>query len=323
MRMIIIAGLISLQSVFSQEVFPIEIPLSGEAKDRSLEMSGLAWYKDNLILMPQYVKKDAPSFYYLNKKNIIKWIEGGHQKNPLEPDKIKLELPNFENIIQGFQGFEAIAFFGNKAYMVIESKNNDAMKSFIVKGNLDFKNKKLTVDSVDIKEIPIPINIENMGFESILQYKYGLMVFYEANGVNVNNNPLALIYNSSLKPRSSISFPNLEYRLTDVTSLDSKNKFWGLNYFWPGEKDILNPGKDSILNGVEQGDTHNKYEHVERLVEYKISGDKIVRTSTPPIQLYLEEKSRNWEGLARVEGKGFLMIVDEHPRTILAFIPKP
>ena len=53
------------------------------------------------------------------------------------------------------------------------------------------------------------------------------------------------------------------------------------------------------------------------------AGNKIVRTSTPPIQLYLEEKSRNWEGLARVDGKGFLMIVDEHPRTILAFIPKP
>ena len=207
--------------------------------------------------------------------------------------------------------------------MVIESKNNGSMKSFIVEGKLDFRNRKLEVDTIDIKEIPISINIKNMGFESILKYKYGLMVLYEANGVNINNNPLALIYNSSLKLNSSITFPNLEYRLTDVTSLDSKNKFWGLNYFWPGEKDRLNPGKDSILNGVEQGDTHKKYEHVERLVEYKISGNKIVRTSTPPIQLYLEEKSRNWEGLVRVDGKGFLMIVDEHPRTILAFIPKP
>ena len=57
-------------------------------------------------------------------------------------------------------------------------------------------------------------------------------------------------------------------------------------------------------------------------IEYKIDGDKLVRTSTPPIQLALDEKSRNWEGLARLEDKGFLMIVDEHPRTILAFIPK-
>jgi hypothetical protein len=35
----------------------------------------------------------------------------------------------------------------------------------------------------------------------------------------------------------------------------------------------------------------------------------------------MEEKSRNWEGLARLDKKGFLMIVDEHPRTILAFVP--
>ena len=69
--------------------------------------------------------------------------------------------------------------------------------------------------------------------------------------------------------------------------------------------------------------THKRYEHVERLVEFKIDSDKLIRTSTPPIQLVLEEKSRNWEGLVRFEDKGFLMIVDEHPRTLLAFIPKP
>jgi hypothetical protein len=57
------------------------------------------------------------------------------------------------------------------------------------------------------------------------------------------------------------------------------------------------------------------------LVEFKINPKEIVRTSTAPIQLVMEEKSRNWEGLARLDKKGFLMIVDEHPRTILAFVP--
>ena len=87
-------------------------------------------------------------------------------------------------------------------------------------------------------------------------------------------------------------------------------------------KGQIKSGEDLILKGVKEGNTHKKYEHVERLIEYKIDGDKLVRTSTPPIQLALDEKSRNWEGLARLEDKGFLMIVDEHPRTILAFIPK-
>jgi hypothetical protein len=57
------------------------------------------------------------------------------------------------------------------------------------------------------------------------------------------------------------------------------------------------------------------------LVEFKINPKEIVRTNTAPIQLVMEEKSRNWEGLARLDKKGFLMIVDEHPRTILAFVP--
>jgi len=322
MKMIIIASLIFYQSLFSQEVIPIEIPLNGEAKDRDLEMSGLTWYKENLILMPQYVKKDEPGFYFLTKKNIIEWLESD-QKKALTPKKIKLELPNFEASIKGFQGFEAIAFLGDKAYMIVESRNNGVMKSFLVKGDLDFRKMKLTLNSKQVKEIPLPVNVKNMGFESILKYKNRLMVLYEANGVNINKKPSALIYNSGLKPKGSLSFPNLEYRLTDVTRLDSKNKFWVLNYFWPGEKSRLNPGEDLIIKGEKEGFTHKKYDHVERLVEYKIDSNKLVRTSTPPIQLALKEKSRNWEGLARLEGKGFLMIVDEHPRTILVFISKP
>jgi hypothetical protein len=56
-------------------------------------------------------------------------------------------------------------------------------------------------------------------------------------------------------------------------------------------------------------------------VEYQVNADKIIRTDSEPIQLVLEKNSRNWEGLVRLDDQGFLMIVDEHPRTILAFVP--
>ena len=56
----------------AQEISPIEIPLSGEASERNLEMSGLSWYKDNLILMPQYVNELNPAFYYLTRVSIKK-----------------------------------------------------------------------------------------------------------------------------------------------------------------------------------------------------------------------------------------------------------
>ena len=310
------------QFVIGQEVMPIEIPLKGEANQQSLEMSGLAWYNDYLILMPQYVDKNEPGFYALSKSNINRWLDG-NRSGALTPNKINLVTPKYDKIINVYQGFEALTFVGNKTYLIIESKDNGIMKSFLVKGDMDIRNNSLVIDSNKLEEIPLPQNIKNMGFESILKYKYRLMVLYEANGVNVNLESSALFYSSSLKSKGSIPLPNLEYRLTDVTEVDGKGHFWALNFFWPGERKILKPGDDSILENITQGKTHKQFEHVERLIEYKIRSDKVVRTSTPPIQLVLNKNSRNWEGLVRLDKKGFLMIVDEHPRTILAFVPKP
>ena len=162
-----------------------------------------------------------------------------------------------------------------------------------------------------------------MGYESILKHKYRLLVLFEANGININPNANAEYYTTSLKHKESVSFPNVEYRITDVTDIDGKGRFWALNYFWPGEKEMLDPGKDLIIKNYEEGKTHQQYEHVERLVEYKIRSNQISRTDSPPIQLVLDETSRNWEGLVRLDKKGFLMIVDEHPRTILSFVAKP
>ena len=310
----------SIQLMSAGEVLPIEIPLKGEAAERNLEMSGLAWYGDNLILMPQYVDKEAPGFYFLKKDQINNWLESD-RVDALIPEKIDLIFPKFDDSIGGFQGFEAVCFSGNNAYIVMESKDDDIMHSFLVSGKMDFKQKRLTINSKKLETIKLPVNIKNMGYESILKYKYRLMILFEANGANVNADPNAELYTTSLKHKASISFPNVEYRITDVTDVDSRGRFWALNYYWPGEKKRLLPAEDTILDGFEEGLTHQQNDHVERLVEFKINSKEIVRTSTAPIQLVMEQKSRNWEGLARLDKKGFLMIVDEHPRTILAFVP--
>ena len=311
-----------IRLVSAGEVMPIEIPLQGEAADRSLEMSGLAWYGDYLILMPQYVNKKAPGFYFLSKKKINEWLDGDRSK-ALKPGKIDLIVPDYDNAIGGYQGFEGLCFSGNKVYLLMESKNDGVMSSYIVTGTMDFKKKRLEIEQGKIKQITPPMNIKNMGYESILKHKYRLLVLFEANGININPNANAEYYTTSLKHKESVSFPNVEYRITDVTDIDGKGRFWALNYFWPGEKERLNPGKDLIFKNYEAGKTHQQYAHVERLVEYKIRSNQISQTDTPPIQLVLDEASRNWEGLVRLDKKGFLMIVDEHPRTIFSFVPKP
>ena len=57
-------------------------------------------------------------------------------------------------------------------------------------------------------------------------------------------------------------------------------------------------------------------------MEYEIHKDQVKRSSAKAIQLSINKESRNWEGVARLDNKGFLMVVDEYPRTILAFIEK-
>ena len=59
-----------------------------------------------------------------------------------------------------------------------------------------------------------------------------------------------------------------------------------------------------------------------RPYQFHIKNNSITRTTADPIQLELNQESRNWEGLVRLDRTGFLVIVDEYPRTILAFVKK-
>ena len=313
--------LILFSFIFSQESKVSEIYLEGPASQKSLEMSGLAWYKDELILMPQYIDYDDPAFYAIPKAKINRWLSQ-KSPSPILPDKIRLDAPDFRNTIKGYQGFEAVCFDGNTIYLIIESKHENLMKSFIVKGRIKRKKGIIIIDEDSLSEIEIPINIKNMGYESVAKYKNRILVFFEAYGKNINSKPEIISFDKSLKKSKTIAFDNLEYRLTDVTSVDKEGKFWAINFFWPGEAKRLKPAADNILNNTNKGKTHSLFDHVERLVEYEIHKDQVKRSSVKAIQLSINKESRNWEGVARLDNKGFLMIVDEYPRTILAFIEK-
>ena len=64
-----------------------------------------------------------------------------------------------------------------------------------------------------------------------------------------------------------------------------------------------------------------KSEAVERLVEFRVENSQVRITNHPPIQLeQIEEESRNWEGVVRLDNRGFLLITDKYPETIFAFV---
>ena len=85
-----IFSLIGIFPLLADEIAPIEIILEGEASNKKLEMSGLAWYRDNLILMPQYVDLKSPAFYYVKKSELKSWVRK-KEKNSIDPKRIELK----------------------------------------------------------------------------------------------------------------------------------------------------------------------------------------------------------------------------------------
>ncbi|MBV7336480.1 hypothetical protein KFU94_51275 [Chloroflexi bacterium TSY] len=124
-----------------------------------------------------------------------------------------------------------------------------------------------------------------------------------------------------LTQSKTTSFPNIEYRTTDATALDADNRFWVINYYFPNEG-VLLPDVDPIAELYGQGITHKQYDHVERLIELEYSESGIQLVERPPIQLELIDAPRNWEGIVRLENRGFLIVTDKWPETILGFVAK-
>jgi hypothetical protein len=160
-----------------------------------------------------------------------------------------------------------------------------------------------------------------MSDESLIVFGNRVITLYEANGKNINTSPQAHTFDSALQSRESLAFPNIEYRITDATSTDEFGRFWAINYFYPGDKK-LQPAQDSIITQFGKGSSHSQNTTVERLVQFQFSYEGILLADTPPIQLQLidDQNARNWEAIARLDDKGFLLATDKYPETIFAFV---
>ena len=97
-----------------------------------------------------------------------------------------------------------------------------------------------------------------------------------------------------------------------------------VNYNFPRSAHTSEKDKklDPLAEKYGQGETHAKYEHVERLVKLHLDGDKISLADESPLQFELLDNNvtRNWEGLAIWPKHGFLVVTDKFPGSILGFI---
>lgn len=306
------------------EITILKIPLLGEISARSAEISGMCWYDDNLILLPQYPSdfdSNNGKIFFLKKSVLLNSISNS-DSTALEPDYYSINSHDFDDLFRKGSGFESITIKENTAFFTIENMSDGKTETILIRGEIDSINKRIELKKESIIKDPTDLFIHNISNESILYYNEQIIPIFEVFGKNMNNNPKVSVFNKDLEFIKKIDFPNIEYRITDVTSVDENGKFWAINYFYPGDNNKLNPAQDEIILHHGLGKSHYIYDPIERLIQFQIRENEIVLTEEPPVYLKLATNNgRNWEAIAKLNDIGFIIATDTFPETILAFVP--
>ncbi len=301
------------------------LTLKGDVAKRSNEFSGLTWYNDNLIMLPQYAGRDSAAgggfLFSIKKKRILDFIKG-IDTSPIAAKKIKFITKGLEKYNTIGSGYESIGFDGNNVYLTIES--NEAINTVgnIVFGNYNVSNNEITLDASSLKVIKSQSGIYNLSEEALLIANNKIVTIHEANGMNNNPNPVVHIFNKDLILNKTISFPHIEYRITDATNIEKDGTFWVMNYFWPGDKAALKPAKDSLIVKYGIGKSSKNNPAIERIIQLKFSNNRISLVNRPPIYLDISKhpNGRNWEGIVKLDSLGFLITTDKFPTSLLGFV---
>jgi hypothetical protein len=303
------------------------LPLAWPLDQPAAELSDLAWAGDDLILLPQFPSRFEPrpggSLFKIRRADLERWV-GGDRRAPLEVRTVAFEAPGVVDRVEGFQGFEALAIDGRRIFLAAESRSDGRMRAHLLRGDIDAAHERVTVRADSLVELPCPNNLNNIAYEALTVYRGSVVTFYESNGQAVVRAPSALVWDESLRTFERQPMSPLEYRVTGASAADAEGRFWVTNVFWPGER-ALRAEDDPIAEAFGRGATHAHSEVVERLVELRIGPAGVGRTATPPVQLALspDGRTRNWEGIALLGERGFVLVTDEHPPTILGFVPRP
>lgn len=326
-KIVFISLFIAAQLAFAEQEVAVQvIPLAPPLDRADAEISGLTWCDDKLILLPQYPSRlnsaKKSFFYYLEKKQVSDFLDGLNRA-PLKAKQILVNQKVLNKEVTFFDGFEAIACKDDKVWLAIEAVNLlGSYQSFVVPGTINFtETPAIQIDSSRLVKLETQSGLRNMGDEAIIIQDDSVIALHEVNDPRLVEQPKARRIDAQSNALSTSPFVNIPYRLTDATALDSNNRFWAINYKYSGDKFSRN-STDKIAAQYGQGKSHQNYDNVERLVEFELKDTGIELVKRAPLQLRMtESEGRNWEGLVRLDNKGFLLATDKHPRTILAFLP--
>lgn len=309
----------------NHEVPLVMLPLAGGPELPEAEISGLAWRGDELVLLPQYPRRfgdGSGAVFVVTRAEIEAVIDGRAPR--VDVRTVPLEAPGLEESLEGFDGYEAIALDGDDVYVAVEIRTAAAATvGYLFRGRAHGRPlERLTIAPDPRARLRAQTELANMGYETLVVDGARVVALYEANG-DVNAAPRALAFDRALAPLGELPVDELEYRVTDASAADAEGRFWVANYHWPGSP--WQPGACRLTEEHGQGDSHARCRTVERLVELSARGGRVATTGRPPIlfELVDDAHARNWEGVVRLPGRGFLVMTDEHPASMLAFVPEP
>lgn len=301
------------------------LALSGPAAGADAEISGLAWYGDTLLLVVENPNEYATgeyagTFFALPKADILATLDAADPA-PLEPFAIPVIAPDIPRALPGFDGFEAAVFVGDRIYLAVEVwLSSGEMRGVLVGGDIAPDLSAITLDLDQVVDLLPQTDFQNLSYESLLVDGERLIAIYEANGADVNAQPVAYSVDLALTTVTPLPMPDVPYRVTDATAPDSDGVFWAVNFFYPGDTHLV--AEADPLPRLDTGAMPPHLVPVERLVALQLTADAIRLADQPPVLLALAGMvPRNWEGIARLDDRGFLIVTDQYPTTILGFVP--
>lgn len=302
----------------------LALPLAAPMNSPDQEFSAMAWHGERLVLVPQFPDRYDNNLYAIDRADILARIRG-ESSEPLPFTTIALNDGGLAATITGFEGYEAIAFDGDRVFLTAETRPGNWMLGYLVSGTVSEDGNQITLDPGQRAPIPAQAVLTNMTDESLIIDGDRIVTIYEANGANVNPDAVANLFSRDVEKLDPIPLTNLDYRITDATALDDQRRFWAINYFWPGDEKLEPANPEALAARFGQGASHTTTDQVERLVEFQIDDDEILLSDTPPMQLNLLPAgvARNWEGIVRLQDgdvDGFLLVTDKFPVTILGYV---
>ena len=298
------------------------LPLQGSLAQPEAEVSGLAWYGDTLVLLPQYPHRWGNNLYGLHRQDIAAALQDNPARG-LEPFPIPLASADALRVLEGYEGVEAIAFHDDTVFISVEARMRGFMQGYLLQGAVIGDLDAIRLDPHSVVTLAPQTRFMNKAYEALLPLPDGAAALYEVNGQAMNAAPVALRYARALPSLSSLPFPNIEYRITDATAMQADGTFWVVNFHWPGEK-RLQPATDGISERWLKGPSHARTDIVERILTLRYRQGRVDLVDAPPIEIAIlnETVARNWEGIALWGQEGFLIVTDQFPTTLLAFVAR-